>query len=206
MGRYYDVSGGRITIDGQDIRDVTLASLRQAVSIVQQEPFLFTASIDHNVAYGDPRAERSSIERSAAAAQLHNYITALPTGYGTLVGERGVSLSGGQRQRLSIARNMLLESAILVFDDSTAAVDAATEQRIRAALRDIAKHRAVIIIAHRLSSLMHADEIVFLQAGRIVERGSHDELMAQGGRYRELYDLQARPVGPGPLPAPRREG
>ncbi len=209
MGRYYDVSGGRITIDGQDIRDVTLASLRQAVSIVQQEPFLFTASIDHNVAYGDPRAERSSIERSAAEAQLHNYNTALPTGYGTLVGERGVSLSGGQRQRLSIARNILLESAILVFDDSTAAVDAATEQRIRTALRDIVKQRAVIIIAHRLSSLMHADEIVFLQAGRIVERGSHDELMARGGRYRELYDLQTRPVGPGPSsppPTPNRKG
>ena len=162
MGRYYDVTGGRITIDGQDIRDVTLASLRRAVSIVQQEPFLFTASLDHNVAYGDPWAGRASIEHSAAAAQLHNYVTALPTGYGTLVGERGVSLSGGQRQRLSIARALLLESAVLVFDDSTAAVDAATEQRIRGALREMSKERAVIVIAHRLTSLMHADEIVFL--------------------------------------------
>ncbi len=199
IGRYYDVSGGRITLDGQDIRDVTLASLRHAVTIVQQEPFLFTASIDHNVAYGDPWTGRSSIERSAAAAQLHNHVRSLPTGYGTLVGERGVSLSGGQRQRLSIARSLLVESAILVFDDSTAAVDAATEQRIRLALRDIVKQRAVIIIAHRLSSLMHADEIIFLEAGRIVERGSHDELMALGGRYRELYELQTRPVDDRPL-------
>jgi ATP-binding cassette subfamily B protein len=199
MGRYYDVTGGRITIDGQDIRDVTLASLRRAVSIVQQEPFLFTASLDHNVAYGDPWVGRASIEHSAAVAQLHNYVRQLPTGYGTLVGERGVSLSGGQRQRLSIARGILLDSNVLVFDDSTAAVDAATEQRIRAALKDIVKQRAVIIIAHRLSSLMHADEVLFLDGGRIVERGSHDELMALGGRYRELYDLQARPADARPL-------
>ena len=194
MGRYYDVTGGRITIDGQDIRDVTLASLRHAVSIVLQEPFLFTASFDHNVAYGDPWAGRSSIERSAAAAQLHNYIKTLPTGYGTLVGERGVSLSGGQRQRLSIARSIILESAVLVFDDSSASIDAATEQRIRSALRDVVKERSVIIIAHRLSSLMHADEIIFLEGGRIVERGSHAELMAVGGRYADLYRLQTRPA------------
>ena len=205
MGRYYDVTGGRITIDGQDIRDITLSSLREAVGIVQQEPHLFTASVDHNVAYGDPWAGRSSIERSAAAAQLHNYIRSLPTGYGTMVGERGVSLSGGQRQRLSIARALLLESAFLVFDDSTAAVDAATEQRIRMALKDMVKTRAVIIIAHRLSSLMHADEIVFLEAGRIVERGSHDALMALGGRYRKLFDLQSQPAEDSPLRAARLE-
>ena len=130
---------------------------------------------------------------------MHNYIKTLPTGYGTLVGERGVSLSGGQRQRLSIARSVLLESAVLVFDDSTAAIDAATEQRIRTALRDVVKRRAVIVIAHRLSSLMHADEIVFLDGGVIVERGSHEELMARGGRYRELYDLQTRPADTRPL-------
>jgi ATP-binding cassette subfamily B protein len=190
IGRYYDVTGGRITIADQDVRDVTLTSLRQAVSIVQQEPFLFTASVEHNVAYGDPWAGRSSIEHSATAAQLHNYVKSLPTGYETLVGERGVSLSGGQRQRLSIARTILLKSAILVFDDSTAAVDAATEQRIRAALRDIVKERAVIVIAHRLSSLKDADEIIFLDAGRIVERGSHKALMELGARYSDLYQLQ----------------
>ncbi len=199
MGRYYDVTSGQITIDGQDIRDVKLASLRGAVSIVQQQPFLFTSSINHNLAYGDPWAGRSSIQRSAAAAQLHNYIKQLPTGYRTLVGERGVSLSGGQRQRLSIARSVMLDSAVLILDDSTAAVDAATEQRIRAALKDLVKKRAVIIIAHRLSSLMHADEIVFLDEGRIVERGSHDELIALGGRYRELYDLQSSPADTRPL-------
>ena len=205
MGRYYDVTGGRITIDGQDIREVTLESLRSAVGIVQQQPFLFTASINHNLAYGDPWAGRSSIQRSAAAAQLHNYIKQLPAGYGTLVGERGVSLSGGQRQRLSIARSIMLDSAVLILDDSTAAVDAATEQRIRAALKDLVAERAVIIIAHRLSSLMHADEIIFLDAGRIIERGSHDELIALGGRYRELYDLQSSPADTRPLREPAAE-
>ena len=198
LGRYYDVTDGRITVDGQDIRDVTLASLRATVSIVQQEPFLFTASIEHNVAYGDPWAGRSSIERSAQTAQLHNHIRSLPNDYQTLVGERGVSLSGGQRQRLSIARAILPEARVLVFDDSTAAVDAATERRIRDALRDFVAARAVIVIAHRLSSVMDAEEIVFLENGRIVERGSHDELMAAGGRYRQLCDLQARELGSGP--------
>jgi len=190
IGRYYDVEAGRITIDGQDIRDVTLTSLRQAVGIVQQEPFLFTAGIDHNLAYGNPWAGRSDIERSAATAQLHSYIESLPDNYQTLVGERGVSLSGGQRQRLAIARSILLGGAVLVFDDSTAAIDAATEQRINAALKDAVKTRAVIIIAHRLSSLMHADEIVFLDNGKIIERGRHDQLMARNGRYASLYKLQ----------------
>ncbi len=195
MGRYHDVDAGRITIDGQDIREVTLRSLRQAVAVVQQDPFLFTASIDHNVAYGDPWAGRADIERSSAAAQLHNYIRGLPGRYATLVGERGVTLSGGQRQRLAIARGILPESRVLVFDDSTAAVDAATERRIRTALKEIVQERAVVIIAHRLSSLMHADEILFLEAGRIIERGSHDELLALGGRYGDLYRLQASAAG-----------
>lgn len=192
VGRYYDVTAGRITIDGADVRSVTLASLRRQVSIVPQQPFLFTAGIDHNVAYGDPWAGRAAIEHSAATAQLHNYIRKLPTGYSTLVGERGVSLSGGQRQRLSIARGVLPESAVIVFDDSTAAVDAATEQRIHQALQDLTRERAVIIIAHRLRSLLHADEIIFLEEGRIVERGRHEDLLALEGRYRALWDLQAR--------------
>jgi ATP-binding cassette subfamily B protein len=192
IGRYYDVTGGSVTIDGQDIRNVSLESLRANVRIVQQEPFLFTSSVNHNVAYGDPWAGRSDIEQSAATAQLHNYISNLPSGYATLVGERGVSLSGGQRQRMSIARGVLLDGAVLVFDDSTASIDAATEQRIKSALKDIVKERAVIIIAHRLSSLMHADEILFLEEGRIVERGDHDQLLARSGRYAELYSLQTR--------------
>ena len=195
MGRYYDVTGGSISIDGQDIRNVTLESLRAAVSIVQQEPFLFTASLDHNVAYGSPWADRSDIEHSAQTAQLHNYIRGLPESYETLVGERGVSLSGGQRQRLSIARAILPDAKVLVFDDSTAAVDTATERRIRDALRDFVAERAIIVIAHRLTSLMHADEILFIVDGQIVERGSHVELMASATRYRQLYELQSRATG-----------
>jgi len=192
LPRYYDVSGGRIAIDGQDIRDVTLESLRRHVSVVQQEPFLFTADIASNVAYGDPWADRSAIRRATEAAQLHHYVAHLPEGYQTLVGERGVSLSGGQRQRLAIARGLLPGSRVIVFDDSTAAVDAGTERAIREALSELTANRATIIIAHRLSSLMHAHEILFLERGRIVERGSHRELIALGGRYAALYRLQTR--------------
>jgi ATP-binding cassette subfamily B protein len=188
--RFYDPTGGRITIDGQDIRDVTLDSLREAVGVVHQDTFLFTASVDSNVAYGDLDADRQRIVNATESAQLHDYIAGLPKGYETLVGERGLTLSGGQRQRLSIARSVLLTPAIIIFDDSTASVDAVTEQRIRAALKDLTRDRATIIISHRLSSLMHADEILFIENRRIVERGSHDALLALGGRYRELYDLQ----------------
>ncbi|MEM7022186.1 MAG: ABC transporter ATP-binding protein [Pseudomonadota bacterium] len=189
--RYYDVSSGRIMIDGQDVRQVTLDSLRRAVSLVQQDSFLFTASIENNIAYGDPWAERERIAQSSEVARLHDYVAGLPGGYETLVGERGVSLSGGQRQRLSIARSILLSPPILVFDDSTAAVDAGTEKAIRDALRAQIKSQATIIIAHRLGSLMEADEIIFLDTGRIVERGSHAELLKLGGRYASLYALQS---------------
>ena len=190
--RYYDVSAGRVTIDGIDIRDVTLESLRRQVSVVQQDTFLFTSAVDANVAYGDPWADRSAIRQATETAQLHNYIAQLPEQYGTLVGERGVSLSGGQRQRLAIARSVLPHSSIIVFDDSTAAIDAGTERRIREDLKVHTRERATIIIAHRLSSLMHADRILFLEHGRIVENGSHDELIALGGRYAALHALQTR--------------
>lgn len=191
--RFYDVTGGRVTIDGQDVRDISLDSLRQDVSVVQQDAYLFTASIENNIAYGDPWSDGERIARANRSAQLHDYVARLPLGYETLVGERGVSLSGGQRQRLSIARGIMLNPAIIVFDDSTAAIDAATERRIRMSLRDGHEKRATVIISHRLGSLMHADEILFIEAGRIVERGSHDELLALGGRYHDLYQLQVQP-------------
>ncbi|NQV54326.1 MAG: ABC transporter ATP-binding protein [Rhodospirillales bacterium] len=188
--RFYDVTSGSITIDGQDIRDVTLDSLRTHVGLVQQDTFLFTTEIANNVAYGEPWADQSRIVAATDSAQLHDYIAGLPEDYGTMVGERGVSLSGGQRQRLSIARSVLLTPTVMVFDDSTAAVDAATEMRIREALKDLTANRATIIISHRLSSLMHANQIIYLEDGQIVERGSHAELLAAGGRYRALYELQ----------------
>lgn len=191
--RFYDVAGGRITIDDQDVRDVTLQSLRRTVGVVLQDSFLFTTSIENNIAYGDPWAKEQRIERASESAQLHNYVLGLPMGYGTIVGERGVSLSGGQRQRLSIARSLMLKPKVMVFDDSTAAIDAVTEQRIRAAIRSFAEDRVTIVISHRLGSLMHADQILFIEEGRIVERGTHDDLLAKGGRYRALYDLQVRP-------------
>ncbi|WIY53463.1 ABC transporter ATP-binding protein [Devosia sp. YIM 151766] len=191
--RFYDVTSGRVTLDGQDVRDVTLQSLRRSVAVVQQDSFLFTTTIENNIAYGDPWAKDRKIERAAESAQLHNYIMGLPADYDTVVGERGVSLSGGQRQRLAIARSLVLKPAVMVFDDSTAAIDAGTEHRIRSAIRRYAKDRVTIIIAHRLSSLMHADLILFLEDGHVVERGTHAELLEQGGRYRALYDLQTRP-------------
>ncbi len=191
--RFYDPTAGRILIDDQDISEVTLASLRRAVGVVEQDTFLFTTTIDNNVAYGDPWAEHRNIESATAHAQMNEYVERLPSGYGTLVGERGISLSGGQRQRLSIARSIMLHPQIIVFDDSTAAIDAATEQRIRAALQEVTADRATIIISHRLSSLMHANEILFLEHGEIVERGTHSELLELGGKYRDLYELQIRP-------------
>ncbi|RWI07406.1 ABC transporter ATP-binding protein [Mesorhizobium sp.] len=191
--RFYDVTSGAITIDGQDISKVTLQSLRKAVGVVQQDAFLFTTSIENNIAYGNPWARETRIGQAAEYAQLHNYIIGLPAGYTTVVGERGASLSGGQRQRLTIARSLMLRPSVLVFDDSTAAIDAGTEQRIRAAMKRFAKDRVTLIISHRLSSLMHADQILFVEGGRIVERGTHEELLALSGRYRALYDLQLRP-------------
>ncbi|MEO8240837.1 MAG: ABC transporter ATP-binding protein [bacterium] len=188
--RFYDVTGGRITIDGQDIRGVTLGSLRRAVSVVAQDVFLFTTTLENNIAYAEPLAEEEAIEEASSDAQIHSHIAGLKSGYRTVVGERGASLSGGQRQRVAIARSLVPKPAVLIFDDSTAAVDAGTEGRIRSALAEGAAERVTLIIAHRLNSLLHADRILFLDKGKVVEQGSHAELLALGGRYRALYDLQ----------------
>ena len=190
LPRYYDVTGGRITVDGQDIRDVTLESLRRTVRVVQQDPFLFTSSLENNIAYGDPWADDGAIRDSAATAQIDGFIDQLPDRYDTLVGERGVSLSGGQKQRVAIARTAMLRPTVLVLDDSMAAIDAGTEQRIREALKEHAKSCATLIVSHRLGALRHADEIIFIEDGRVVERGTHDELVALRGRYAALFALQ----------------
>jgi ATP-binding cassette subfamily B protein len=190
--RFYDVTGGRVTIDGQDVREVTLASLRSFVGLVQQEAFLFDSTVTNNVAYADPWAEEPRIVGAARTAQIHDYIAALPGAYDTRVGERGVALSGGQRQRMSIARGVVPGPGVMIFDDSTAAIDAVTEKKVRDALAKATATKATIIIAHRLSSLLHADEIIVLEEGRIVERGTHAQLLALGGEYADLFALQTR--------------
>ena len=191
--RFYDASEGRITIDGQDVRDMTLASLRRNVGIVLQDVFVFSASLRDNIAYGASDASMDDVVRAARVAQLDDFIQALPRGYDSMVGERGVRLSGGQRQRLAIARTLLLDPPILILDDSTSSVDMATEYGIQQAMAEVVKGRTTFVIAHRLSTVRKADKIVVLDGGEIAERGSHEELMERGGLYRRIYDLQLRP-------------
>jgi ATP-binding cassette subfamily B protein len=191
--RFYDVTAGQITIDGQDIRKVTLHSLRRYVGIVQQDVYLFSATIRDNIAYGARYAAFEEVVRAARIAQLHDQIMQLPDGYDTWVGERGVTLSGGQRQRLSIARTLLLDPPILILDDSTSSVDVDTERRIHQAMLAVMQGRTTFVIAHRLSTVRQADLILVLQDGAIVEQGTHQELMARSGMYRDIYELQLRP-------------
>ena len=191
--RFYDVSDGSITIDGRDVRDVTLASLRRNVGIVLQDIFVFAASLRENIAYGAEDASMDDVIRAARVAQLHDFIQGLPRGYESMVGERGVRLSGGQRQRLAIARTILLDPPILILDDSTSSVDMATEYQIQQAMSEVVKGRTTFVIAHRLSTVRDADTILVLDEGKIVERGSHEELLAHDGFYRRIYDVQLRP-------------
>lgn len=193
LPRFYDVTGGRVTIDGGDIREVTLESLRRNVGIVQQDIFLFDATIRDNIAYGVSSASEEDIVNAAKVAQLHDQIMAFANGYDTWVGERGSTLSGGQRQRLSIARTVLINPPILILDDSTSSVDVETERLIHQAMVNVMKGRTTFVIAHRLSTVREADQILVLKDGNIAERGNHYELMAQRGIYRDIYELQLRP-------------
>ena len=190
--RFYDVSGGRITIDGQDIREVSQASLRAAIGIVPQDTVLFNDTIYYNIAYGRPDASREQVVAAAKAAHIHDFIESLPEGYETGVGERGLKLSGGEKQRVAIARTLLKDPAILVFDEATSALDTRTEKIIQGELIAIARGRTTLVIAHRLSTIVDADQIIVLEHGHIVERGSHDQLLAQNGRYAQLWTMQQR--------------
>jgi subfamily B ATP-binding cassette protein MsbA len=188
--RFYDVTGGTIRLDGRDIRDVTLASLRSQIGIVTQETVLFDDTIAANIAYGQPTATPQHIEAAARAAHAHEFITGLDRGYDTLIGERGQRLSGGQRQRLAIARAILRDSPILILDEATSSLDSESEMLVQEALSTLMLNRTSFVIAHRLSTVRRADLIVVLERGTIVESGSHDELLARGGAYAKLYELQ----------------
>ena len=179
-------------IDSQDVRDVTLDSLRHDIGIVQQDVFLFIASIRDNIRYGRPDATDEEVIAAAKAAHIHDFIQSQPDGYDTWVGERGTTLSGGQRQRVAIARTLLLDPAVLVFDDSTAAVDMRTEFLIQEALRNLMQGRTTFVIAQRLRTVMEADQILVMRDGEIVEQGKHEELLEAGGFYRQIYDLELR--------------
>jgi ATP-binding cassette, subfamily B, bacterial len=186
--RFYDVTRGRIAVDGHDVRDLTLASLRRAVGVISQDPFLFSATVRENIAFGAGDLPETAVEEVARAAQAHEFIERLPQGYDTVIGERGITLSGGQRQRLAIARALAVDPRVLVLDDATASVDASTEALIRIGLRGAMAGRTTFIIAHRLSTIALADEIVVLDEGRIAARGTHDELIVRSPVYREIYE------------------
>jgi subfamily B ATP-binding cassette protein MsbA len=195
--RFHDVTQGRVLVDGMDIRQCTQESLRAQIAIVTQDTFLFNDTIEANIAYGKPGPTREEIERAARAAYAHEFITGLPAGYGTLVGERGVKLSGGQRQRIALARAFLKDPAILILDEVTSDLDAESEFMVQQALADLTKGRTVFLIAHRLSTVRLAHRIAVFQEGRIVEQGRHDELLARDGLYRRFHALQFAPTGTG---------
>jgi len=186
--RFYDVTAGKVELDGVDVRDLTLRSLRRAIGVVTQDPFLFSASVRENIAFGRADATYEEVEHAAQLAQAHEFIEQLPEGYDTVIGERGITLSGGQRQRVAIARALVVDPRLLIFDDATASVDATTESRIKLGLREAMKGRTTIIIAHRLSTISLADEIVVLDSGRIAARGTHEQLIATSPVYNDIYE------------------
>ena len=192
MFRFYDVpqGAGRISIDGQDIRSVTQASLRRAIGIVPQDTVLFNDTVEYNIAYGRPGATREQVESAARAARIHDFIASTPAGYETMVGERGLKLSGGEKQRVAIARTLLKDPPILIFDEATSALDSTNERAIQAELRSAAQGKTTLVIAHRLSTVVDAHEILVMDAGRVIERGSHEALLALGGRYAQMWRLQ----------------
>jgi ABC-type transport system involved in Fe-S cluster assembly fused permease/ATPase subunit len=192
--RFYDATGGAVRVDGQDVRGVTQASLRQAIGVVPQDTVLFNDTIRYNIAYGRPGATDAEVEEAARHAQVHDFVMRLPEGYATRVGERGLKLSGGEKQRVAIARTILKDPRILILDEATSALDTRTEQEIQTALRDVSRNRTTLVIAHRLSTVVEADEIIVLQDGRIAERGTHAALIAEDGLYAEMWRRQAQAV------------
>ena len=200
--RFYEAQGGRVLIDGQDVREVTQASLRAAIGIVPQDTVLFNDTIEYNIAYGRPGASEEQIVAAARAAHIHDFVSRLPDGYDSMVGERGLKLSGGEKQRVAIARTLLKRPAILVFDEATSALDSRTERVIQAELEAIAAGRTTLVIAHRLSTIVNAEQIVVLEAGRVVERGTHAQLLAARGAYARLWAMQASHAAPAGATAP----
>ena len=188
--RFYDVQQGQILIAGQDIKQVTQASVRQAIGIVPQDTVLFNDTVEYNIAYGQPGATREQVEEAAKSAHIHNFIAATPKGYDTMVGERGLKLSGGEKQRVAIARTLLKNPPILIFDEATSALDSANERAIQAELQSVAQNKTTLVIAHRLSTVVDAHEILVMDAGRILERGTHAQLLAFNGRYAQMWALQ----------------
>lgn len=193
--RFYDVQQGRITIAGRDVRDVMQASVRQAIGIVPQDTVLFNDTVEYNIAYGRPGATRAEVEEAARAARIHAFIESTPRGYQTMVGERGLKLSGGEKQRVAIARTLLKDPPILIFDEATSALDSANERAIQAELKTAAQNKTTLVIAHRLSTVVDAHEILVMEAGRIIERGTHQQLLAKGGRYADMWALQQSAEG-----------
>jgi len=190
--RFYDISAGQVTIDGQDIRDVTQKSLRAAIGVVPQDTVLFNDTIFYNIKYGRPDATDEEVYEAARLAQIDDFIRQLPQGYRTMVGERGLKLSGGEKQRVAIARTILKQPPILLLDEATSALDSHTEKEIQEALDRVSRNRTTLVIAHRLSTIVHADNILVLDKGRLVEQGTHAQLLAKGGLYASMWNRQLR--------------